>query len=72
MKRRFLKVQMMSDRVYRDAYVDLSSVIAFRESPYDVNVTIVYTVHETFVVRMELKEFCKEIGIDEQSNHIID
>ena len=63
MKRRFLKVRIMSDRVYRDGYIDLSSVIGFRESSYDCNTTIVFTENETFVVDIKLKEFCKEIGV---------
>ena len=63
MKRKFIKVKIMSDRVYRDGYIDASSVIAFRESPYDVNVTIVYTDSESFIIYLKLNEFCKEMGI---------
>lgn len=53
----------MADRSYRDGYIDLSSVIAFRESPYDVNVTIVYTESESFIIYSKFNEFCKEMGV---------
>lgn len=63
MERKFIKVKIMTDRCYRDGYIDLSSVIAFRESPYDVNVTIVYTESESFIIHSKFNEFCKKMGV---------
>lgn len=53
----------MADTCYRNGCIDLSSVIAFRESPYDVNVTIVYTESASFIIYSKFNEFCKEMGV---------
>ena len=63
MKQQFIKVKIYSDRGYVKGCIDASKVFAFRENPFDCNVTIVYTEDKVFNVYMKFNEFCEKIGV---------
>ena len=63
MKQNFVKVKIDTDKGLAEGYIDICKIVAFRESKYDCNRTLVFTETESFCVYIRFKEFCEIVGV---------